>query len=264
MRTPFYGVRRMTVEAEIVENANGVLDRLSGGTLSIALDDRESRTGGQKALGLVAYNRQTGGKAEPVGMLSGSQRFRVSLALALGIGQFASRGDRAVESVIIDEGFGGLDKDGRRSSRSSTSSRSTRACAASSWSRTRRSSPAPSRTPTTSRSSTRVRARRSSRHDRPAASAASSATVIRRRIAPTSGAFTHDSASRSGNAIVSRRRTAEGYPPDAVRFFGRPPFAPFARAASRLASVEALPPRRPSSAIQAREPNAPASSAGTL
>ena len=46
--------------------------------------------------------------------LSGSQRFRVAVALALGIGQYASKQHRPIESVIIDEGFGCLDRNGRQ------------------------------------------------------------------------------------------------------------------------------------------------------
>ena len=46
--------------------------------------------------------------------LSGSQKFRVAVSLALGIGQYASRQHRPIESVIIDEGFGCLDRQGRQ------------------------------------------------------------------------------------------------------------------------------------------------------
>ena len=53
-------------------------------------------------------------KAVPVPNLSGSQRFRVAVSLALGIGQYARGRHRTIESVIIDEGFGGLDRDARR------------------------------------------------------------------------------------------------------------------------------------------------------
>ena len=44
--------------------------------------------------------------------LSGSQKFRVAVAVALAIGQFSSAKARPLDSVIIDEGFGSLDKDG--------------------------------------------------------------------------------------------------------------------------------------------------------
>ena len=39
---------------------------------------------------------------------------RVAVSLALGIGQYASRQHRPIESVIIDEGFGCLDRNGRQ------------------------------------------------------------------------------------------------------------------------------------------------------
>ena len=68
----------------------------------------------EQALELEAYNRTTGGQPINVAFLSGSQRFRVAVALALGIGQYASRQHRPIESVIIDEGFGCLDRNGRQ------------------------------------------------------------------------------------------------------------------------------------------------------
>ena len=43
---------------------------------------------------------------------SGSQRFRIAVSLALASGQFVASDSRRIESVIIDEGFGGLDKSG--------------------------------------------------------------------------------------------------------------------------------------------------------
>jgi exonuclease SbcC len=68
----------------------------------------------EKALELECSNRVTGGSAINVAFLSGSQRFRVAVALALGIGQYASKQHRPIESVIIDEGFGCLDRAGRQ------------------------------------------------------------------------------------------------------------------------------------------------------
>lgn len=100
-------------ERQIVDYANSVLDRLSGGQLFLRLvgtDDGST----EKALELEAYNRVTGGSAINVAFLSGSQRFRVAVALALGIGQYASKQHRPIESVIIDEGFGCLDRAGRQ------------------------------------------------------------------------------------------------------------------------------------------------------
>jgi DNA repair protein SbcC/Rad50 len=101
-------------ERQIVEYANGVLDRLSGGQLYLKLVTTEEASSTEKALDLEAYNRFTGGSPINVAFLSGSQKFRVAVALALAIGQYASKQHRPIESVIIDEGFGCLDRQGRQ------------------------------------------------------------------------------------------------------------------------------------------------------
>ncbi len=99
-------------EGQIVDYANGVLDRLSGGQMFLRQVKAES--GNDKAFDLECANRAAGGSPINVAFLSGSQRFRVAVALALGIGQYASKQHRAIESVIIDEGFGCLDRAGRQ------------------------------------------------------------------------------------------------------------------------------------------------------
>jgi DNA repair protein SbcC/Rad50 len=103
-----------TAERQIVDFANGILDRLSGGQLYLRLVGGSEDGATERALDLEAYNRTTGGSPINVAFLSGSQRFRVAVSLALGIGQYASRQHRPIESVIIDEGFGCLDRNGRQ------------------------------------------------------------------------------------------------------------------------------------------------------
>jgi exonuclease SbcC len=103
-----------TAERQIIDYANGILDRLSGGQLFLRLCGGEEGYGNDRALDLEAYNRMTGESPINVNFLSGSQRFRVAVSLALGIGQYASRQHRPIESVIIDEGFGCLDRNGRQ------------------------------------------------------------------------------------------------------------------------------------------------------
>ena len=105
-------VRR--AERQIVEYANGVLDRLSGGHLALRLVGGDEGTETERALDLECCNRVTGGAAINVAFLSGSQKFRVAVSLALAIGQYASKQHRPIESVIIDEGFGCLDRQGRQ------------------------------------------------------------------------------------------------------------------------------------------------------
>ncbi|HEY2784940.1 MAG TPA: SMC family ATPase [Fimbriiglobus sp.] len=103
-----------TAERQIVDHANAVLDRLSGGQLRLVISAAGDAGSADKALELDAINRAAGGSPVPVAFLSGSQKFRVAVALALGIGRYASRQYRPIESVIIDEGFGCLDRTGRQ------------------------------------------------------------------------------------------------------------------------------------------------------
>lgn len=112
-RLQLHLVRR--AERQVLDYANAVLDRLSGGQLYLRLAGEAGSEGTTaKALELEAYNRATGEKPINVAFLSGSQKFRVAVSLALGIGQYASRQHRPIESVIIDEGFGCLDRQGRQ------------------------------------------------------------------------------------------------------------------------------------------------------
>lgn len=101
-------------ERGIVAFANPILREVSGGELELRLIDVEDDRP-DHALQLVAIERvhgRTGTRG--VEYLSGSQKFRVAVSLALAIGQYA-RGskERPIESVIIDEGFGSLDRQGR-------------------------------------------------------------------------------------------------------------------------------------------------------
>ncbi|MCS6851645.1 MAG: SMC family ATPase [Gemmataceae bacterium] len=100
-----------SAEREIVHLANNTVYKLSDGDLSLELDGRVD--GDDRALSLLV-RRVGSSQPIPVAFLSGSQKFRVAIALALAIGRFASGQARPLESVIIDEGFGSLDRDGLR------------------------------------------------------------------------------------------------------------------------------------------------------
>ncbi|MDG6898581.1 MAG: hypothetical protein JRN24_02475, partial [Nitrososphaerota archaeon] len=97
-------------EVEIVRLANEVLDGLSGGKMRLEL---RNATDAGTALDLLVYNLETGQKPIAVALASGSQRFRIAVSLALAIGSYAGSEARQMEAVIIDEGFGSLDKVGR-------------------------------------------------------------------------------------------------------------------------------------------------------
>jgi DNA repair protein SbcC/Rad50 len=108
------GIQRELVrsaEREIVRLAHETVQNLSDGDLTLELDT--SADGDEQAFALQV-RRADGPTPIGVDYLSGSQKFRVAVAVALAIGKFAAGQARPLESVIIDEGFGSLDRDGLR------------------------------------------------------------------------------------------------------------------------------------------------------
>ena len=107
------GVQALLVRAaerDLVSLANETLDGLSRGRMRLRL-----REGGdqQKALDLEVLDNDTGSNPVAVSLTSGSQRFRIAVSLALAIGRYKGQQARRIRSVIIDEGFGSLDKNSR-------------------------------------------------------------------------------------------------------------------------------------------------------
>lgn len=96
-------------EQAIVQYANTILDRITGGQLYVELAQLRGGSRSKKVLELVAHPPGADSPPQDVAFLSGSQKFRVAVALSLAIGQFSSTARRPVQAVIIDEGFGCLD-----------------------------------------------------------------------------------------------------------------------------------------------------------
>jgi DNA repair exonuclease SbcCD ATPase subunit len=101
-------------ERQIVSYANQILDRLSNGELALRCVQSDDGETPDRALELECVQRLGSGRAINIRFLSGSQKFRVAVALALAIGQYVSRRHQPIECVIIDEGFGCLDREGRQ------------------------------------------------------------------------------------------------------------------------------------------------------
>ena len=89
--------------------ANGILGRLSHGQWQIDL-----RAGGEddSELEIIARDEGRGGHERTFDALSGGERFRVAISLAIAIGQMAS-GGAPMNTLVIDEGFGALDEENR-------------------------------------------------------------------------------------------------------------------------------------------------------
>jgi DNA repair exonuclease SbcCD ATPase subunit len=103
-----------STERAIVEYANAILDRLAGGQLHLELRPSNGVHRDRKAFDLVVRNALDHRHSLDVAFLSGSQKFRVAVAISLAIGQFASFTRRPVQAIIIDEGFGCLDSINRQ------------------------------------------------------------------------------------------------------------------------------------------------------
>lgn len=96
--------------AGIAQLANETLARLSGGELELRLDRQQTR--GEEEIVIQACDFAFTDEPLDIAFVSGSQKFRAAVALAAAIGQYAGRGRASVRSLIIDEGFGSLDKQG--------------------------------------------------------------------------------------------------------------------------------------------------------
>ncbi len=90
--------------------ANETLVTLTGGALQLEIRFAEQR--GRDELSVYARDFNAGGERTDAAFLSGSEKFRVCVAMAAAIGAYGS-GRQRVESLIIDEGFGSLDEQRR-------------------------------------------------------------------------------------------------------------------------------------------------------
>jgi exonuclease SbcC len=89
----------------LVEEASATLMELSGGQYQLDRDDRND---------LVVIDYEDAGARRPVHTLSGGETFQASLALALALSRQVvglSGGQRDLNSMFLDEGFGTLDAD---------------------------------------------------------------------------------------------------------------------------------------------------------
>ncbi|KAF0247505.1 MAG: exonuclease SbcC, partial [bacterium] len=93
-------------QEKIKQHANTTLRRLSNGVWQIDL--QENNQGTELEI-LVRDLSQPKSPLRPFEYLSGGEKFRVAISLAIAIGQSIS-GGRTVDTLVIDEGFGALDE----------------------------------------------------------------------------------------------------------------------------------------------------------
>lgn len=98
-----------TAQEALKIHANTTLGKLSQGNLQIELKEDDKK---QELEILVRDLSQAGAPLRSFEYFSGGERIRIAISLAIAIGQCIS-GGRAVDTLIIDEGFAQLDGDNR-------------------------------------------------------------------------------------------------------------------------------------------------------
>ena len=98
---------------ELQREANELLNLLSDGTLTISIESvRRTRSGKDKeSLDITVYD---GGERRPYEMYSGGERLRIDFALRVALSRLlVHRAGARLETLVIDEGFGSQDAEGR-------------------------------------------------------------------------------------------------------------------------------------------------------
>ena len=86
-----------------------MLAKVHGGRYHLYRSDEKGK-GNKRGLELKVYdNRSPETNGRGVAMLSGGEKFLVSLALSIGMSTVAQKGGVQIEALFIDEGFGTLD-----------------------------------------------------------------------------------------------------------------------------------------------------------
>ena len=95
---------------DIVNLANGRLDKLSNGRYELRLLQEETSGNAKRGLDLEIFDQYTG-HTRPTSSLSGGETFMTAICLALAISDLVQQqnGGVQLDSLFIDEGFGSLD-----------------------------------------------------------------------------------------------------------------------------------------------------------
>ena len=107
------GLRRYVLAVRfnrVLAEANRMLSRVHGGRYQLFRSD-EKGTGNKRGLELAVHDSRCPDKeGRSVAMLSGGEKFLVSLALSIGMSTAAQSAGVRIEALFVDEGFGTLDE----------------------------------------------------------------------------------------------------------------------------------------------------------
>ena len=112
------GVQALLIEhalPEIEDSANEFLERLTGGEMTIKFDTQrrlKSRDALAETLDIIISDRAG---ERPYDNYSGGEKFRINFAIRLALSQLlANRAGTRLQTLVIDEGFGSQDPQGRQ------------------------------------------------------------------------------------------------------------------------------------------------------
>ncbi|PKO17790.1 MAG: hypothetical protein CVU39_04725 [Chloroflexi bacterium HGW-Chloroflexi-10] len=115
------GVPALLIEQalpEIEEHANQILEQLSGGTMSIRFEtqsDYKNKKRQDKKETLEILINDANGYLRSYEMFSGGEAFRINFAIRLALSRvLAKRAGARLQTLVIDEGFGSQDSQGRQ------------------------------------------------------------------------------------------------------------------------------------------------------
>lgn len=97
---------------QVIGEANRMLSKVHGGRYRLFRTD-DKAAGNKRGLELKVFDNRNPEDTEGrnVRMLSGGEKFLVSLALSIGMSTIAQKSGIKIEALFIDEGFGTLDED---------------------------------------------------------------------------------------------------------------------------------------------------------
>lgn len=96
----------------VKQNANTILESLSGGAFQIELEETSGNTDELQILVRDLNTQNAADKPRPFEFFSGGESLLIAVSLAVAVGQ-AVTGNTAANTLIIDEGFGALDNNRR-------------------------------------------------------------------------------------------------------------------------------------------------------
>lgn len=111
------GVQAMIIDTalpELTSNANELLGRMTDGRMSIKLDTQRPTAKGDSMVETLNLEVADGGGYRSYELYSGGEAFRINFALRVAMSKLlAHRAGAQLQTLIIDEGFGTLDGNGR-------------------------------------------------------------------------------------------------------------------------------------------------------